>query len=219
MWQTIGELLPSAVGPIPIIAIVLMLGAPRARSNGPAFAAGWVVGLVVTSVIVLAISGGAGSSEGAVDDGVNWFQIVVGCLFLAMAARQWTQRPVPGEEPQMPPWMAAVESFRPARSFGLGLLLSGANPKNLACTASAAALIAQQDLSGAESAWAVAAFLVVASVTVVVPVVMYLLASERSKAPLQAIKDFMTAHNTAIMMAVLLLVGGKILGKGLAVLN
>jgi hypothetical protein len=40
MGQAIGDLLPSAVGvaisPVPIIAVILMLGTPRARSNGPA---------------------------------------------------------------------------------------------------------------------------------------------------------------------------------------
>ncbi len=46
MGQAIGDLLPAAIGvaisPVPIIAIILMLGTPKARSNGPAFAAGWV---------------------------------------------------------------------------------------------------------------------------------------------------------------------------------
>ena len=48
MGQAIGDLLPAAIGvaisPVPIIAIILMLGTPKARSNGPAFAAGWVLG-------------------------------------------------------------------------------------------------------------------------------------------------------------------------------
>jgi hypothetical protein len=42
--DVIGELLPSAcavaLSPIPIIAIVLVLGAPKARSAGSAFALG-----------------------------------------------------------------------------------------------------------------------------------------------------------------------------------
>jgi hypothetical protein len=46
MADAIGEVLPLAVGvalsPVPIIAVVFMLGTPRARTNGPAFIlAGW----------------------------------------------------------------------------------------------------------------------------------------------------------------------------------
>ena len=41
MGQAIGQVLPFAVGvglsPIPIVAILVMLDAPRARSNAPAF--------------------------------------------------------------------------------------------------------------------------------------------------------------------------------------
>jgi hypothetical protein len=48
MGQAISDILPMAVGvaisPVPIIAIVLMLGTPRARVNGATFAVGWLVG-------------------------------------------------------------------------------------------------------------------------------------------------------------------------------
>jgi len=38
-----------ALSPVPIIAVVLMLGTPRARVNGPAFVLGWVLGLTGSS--------------------------------------------------------------------------------------------------------------------------------------------------------------------------
>ena len=56
MCQAIGDLLPAAIGvamsPIPIIAVILMLSTPKAHSNGSAFAVGWVLGLVIVSIIV-----------------------------------------------------------------------------------------------------------------------------------------------------------------------
>jgi threonine/homoserine/homoserine lactone efflux protein len=56
--DAIGDLLPSALAvalsPIPIVAVVLVLGASHARTSGPAFALGWIAGLtVVSSVVVL----------------------------------------------------------------------------------------------------------------------------------------------------------------------
>ena len=57
LTQVIGQFLPSAVGvaisPIPIIAVVLMLGTPKARTDGPAFAAGWIVGMVAVVLVVV----------------------------------------------------------------------------------------------------------------------------------------------------------------------
>ena len=63
MIQVIGDLLPSALGvalsPVPIIAVILMLGTPKARATGSAFAVGWIAGLVIASTIVLVATSGA----------------------------------------------------------------------------------------------------------------------------------------------------------------
>jgi hypothetical protein len=56
MGEAMGQVLSFGVGvalsPVPIIAVVLMLGTPRARVNGPAFVVGWVVGLAAVGTIV-----------------------------------------------------------------------------------------------------------------------------------------------------------------------
>ena len=56
-----------AISPVPIIAVILMLGTPRARSNGPAFAVGWVLGLVIVSVIVVLVASGADDADSGTD--------------------------------------------------------------------------------------------------------------------------------------------------------
>jgi hypothetical protein len=66
--DALGQVLSFAVGvalsPVPIIGVVLMLGTPRARSNGAAFVLGWVAGLSVVGAIVLLVSSGADASTG-----------------------------------------------------------------------------------------------------------------------------------------------------------
>lgn len=219
--QAIGEVLPFAVGvalsPIPIIAVVVMLGTSRARSNGVAFALGWVIGLSAVAVVVRVVASGADSPGSAASDSVNWVSLAVGVLFVAMAARQWRGRPRKGEAATMPKWMSGVDTFTAGRSLVLGLALSAANPKNLALTAAAAASVAQSGLSADDSALALAVFVVLGSVTVVGLVLFYLVDSDRATAPLQSVKEFMAAHNAVIMMVILLLLGAKLIGNGLAV--
>ncbi len=220
LGSAIGDLLPYAVGvaisPVPIIAVILMLGTPKARSNGPAFAAGWVAGLVAVSVIVLAAASGASNPDSGSSTTVDWIKLVFGLLFVAMAARQWTQRPRAGVEPAVPKWMQAIDGFAPAKSLGFGLVLSAANPKNLALTVAAAGSIAQAGLSGGQEAVAVAVFVILGSLTVAGPVLFYLFASDKATKPLETIKDFMSAHNAVIMMVLLLVLGAKLLGAGIA---
>ena len=219
--NTIGDLLPSALAvalsPIPIVAVILVLGAPRARAAGPAFALGWIAGLLAVSVIVVLVVG-AGSDPDDSDPGLNWFKIAIGILFLVMAARQWRKRPGPGEQPEAPSWMATIETVTPGRAAVLGGALSGVNPKNLALTLTAAASIAEAGLDTTDTAIAVAAFVVLGSITVAGAVLFYLVDADRAARPLAAVREFMFENNAVIMMVVLLILGAKLLGDGLAVL-
>ena len=219
--DVIGDLLPSAfavaLSPIPIVAVVLVLGTPRARSSGPAFAIGWVAGLTAVSVVVIAVLG-TGSDPDHDDPGVSWLKLALGIMFLAMAAQQFAKRPKDGERPEMPKWMATIDSATPPKAALLGVALSGANPKNLALTLAAAASIAEAGLDGADVAIAVVVFVAIGSVTVAGAVLFYLLDARRAAGPLDALKGFMSANNAVIMTIVLLLIGAKLLGDGLAVI-
>lgn len=221
--QAIGNLLPAAIGvalsPIPIVAVILMLGTPRARSNGSAFAVGWLAGLIAVSIIVVFVVGGAKDPSSATATGVNWFQVVVGVVFFAMAAKQWRKRPTDGEEPEMPTWMSVVDTFEWPKALGLAVLLSAVNPKNLILTAAASMAIAQAGLDGGQSAAAIAVFVVVASSTVVGSVVLYLLAPRAAATKLQTVKDFFARNNAVIMMVLLIILGAKLLGEGFGALG
>lgn len=218
--QAIGGSLASAVGvalsPIPIIAVILMLGTPRARRNGVAFALAWIVGLAAVSAVVLVISHGAGTPQSDASNGVRWGTLAVGVLFVAMGLGQWRKRPKKGATPAMPKWMATIDRFGPPKAAAFGLLLSAANPKNLALTAAAAAAIAQEGLSTGDNVIAVAIFVAIGTLTVGGPVLLYLAAPSWAARPLGAIKEFMSEHNAVIMFVVLLVLGVKLIGQGIA---
>ena len=221
--EAIGGLLPSAVGvalsPIPIVAVVLMLGSQRARSDGLSFMVGWIIGLAAVSVIVLLVAGGSDDPDSTSADTTNWVQVGLGFLLLSMAARQWRKRPRHGEEPPMPKWMQMIDRFTPGRALVLGIGLSAANPKNLTLTLAAAASIAQAGLSATDDAIAIAVFVFLGSLTVIGPVLLYLVLGDRAAAPLASLKEFMTLHGAVIMMVILLIFGVKLIGDGWAGLS
>lgn len=221
MGEAVGGLLPSAVGvalsPVPIVAVILMLGTPRARSNGPAFAVGWIAALVVVSAVVLMLSSAADDPDSGASTAVGWIKISLGAVFLAMAARQWRARSQPGSEAELPGWMAAIDSFTAGRSLGLGALLAGVNPKNLALSFAAASTISLAGLSPGGDVVAVGLFVVIASLTVAGPVVLFLLAPATAGPWLSSLKDLLAANNTVIMMVVLLVLGAKLVGDGIRI--
>ena len=126
MRQAISEVLPYAVGvaisPIPIIAVILMLFSNRAKTNGPAFLVGWIIGLavVVGVVYALAEANDVATDSGA-SDGSSTVQVVLGVVLLVLALRNWRKRPAPGEEAAMPKWMATIDGFTPVKALGLGV--------------------------------------------------------------------------------------------------
>nr|WP_141014315.1 GAP family protein [Nocardioides sambongensis] len=116
----LGDVLPAAFGvaisPIPIIATVLMLLSQRARRTAPAFAAGWILGILAVLLVVLAIAGPDGVDTTSGSDVAYWIKLVLGALFLVLAINTWRKRPRPGQpvEPRSGwrPWTRSHPSSR-----------------------------------------------------------------------------------------------------------
>ena len=98
------------------------------------------------------IADSAGIASGTASTAAYVLKIILGVLLLLGAFRQWRGRPREDGKPKMPKWMESIDRFTWPKSLGLGALLSGVNPKNLALTAAAAALITESGLSSAQQA-------------------------------------------------------------------
>lgn len=221
MGEVIGEILPVALGvaisPVPIIAVILLLLAPRARAASLAFAAGWVLGvLAVVTAVALLVDPAAGDDDGAAPTWVSVLKIVLGAAAMVLGVLQWRGRPRAGQEPALPSWMAAIDTVTPGRALGLGLVLAAANPKNLTLGLSGGVAIGAGGLPAGETALAIAVFVVVGSSSVALPVVGYLVARERVQGTLDELRQWLTVHNAAVMSVLLLVIGTAILGKGVA---
>lgn len=220
MGAAIGQILPLAVGvalsPVPIIAVALMLMSQRARLNGPLFVIGWLVGLAVIGVVVLAVAGpGDASSHGKPATWVSVLKLVLGLLLLLLAVRQWRDRPRPGHEVEAPKWMGSIEHFTPGKAAGAGAVLSGANPKNLLLAVGAAAAIAQTGIGSGDQAIAYVVFALIATVGVATPVVMFFALGDRSQRILAGLRDWMGQHNAVIMAVICLIIGAKLIGDAI----
>jgi Sap, sulfolipid-1-addressing protein len=222
--QAIGQILPFAVAvavsPVPIIGVVLMLATPRARTNGPAFLLGWTAGLAILGTVVLVLASGAdASNHGQPADWVNILKLLLGALLLLVAARQWRSRTRGGEKAKLPKWMQKIDSFAASKALGMGALFATVNPKNGLMTIGAAAAIAQTGISAGAQAGTLAVYIVIATLGVAAPVVLYFALGSRSAAILEELKDWMAHNNAAIMAVLLLVIGAKLTGDGISGLS
>jgi hypothetical protein len=221
MGSVIGDFLGNAIGvaisPVPIIAVILMLFTAKATANSLGFLLGWISGLTVAGAVVLAL-GLEGSDGGEADSG-GWIKIVIGALFLLLGAKQWAGRPTGGSEPKMPTWMATIDQFNVAKSFGLAFLLAGVNPKNLGLTIAAVVKITGGGLSSGEEIATLAIFVAIASLTVAAPVFLNLVLGSKAEGSLTVMKDWLVANNNTVMTVLFVVLGAKVLGDGIAVIS
>lgn len=220
MGEAIGGILPLALGvalsPVPIIAVIVMLMAHNARTLSTGFLTGWVtanfllIGLLTALSSLLPADDGAGPST---TTGV--IMIVLGLILLYLAIQQWRNRPGPGEKAPEPAWMAAIDTFTFGKAFGMAIALGIVNPKNIILSIGAATTISTAGLTLGGDIVVVLVYLLVATCSVTIPVIAYLFASDRLRAPLERLRDWLTQENATIMFILFLLLGVSMLSNGL----
>lgn len=221
MGDVIGGFLPFAVGvaisPIPIAGVLLMLVSKRARTNGPMFLLGWLVGLAVVGVVVLLIPGlEAGGGEPSTATGI--VKGVLGILLLLLGIRAWRSHPTAGQEAKTPGWMARIDGMSGLAALGLGFLLSALNPKNLLLAVGGAATITASGLTTSQQYIALAVFVAIASLTILVPVVAYLIMGERGERVMTSAKDWLIQNNQTVMAVLLIVISFAMIGDAIGIL-
>lgn len=217
MLSALSEVLPFALGvaasAVAVIALILLLQGSRALKSGLSFTIGWLagVGFVCAAGVVfgLAVS----------DDPARWTQwlkTLLGVLLLVAAVRKWRQRVPSGQEPTPPAWMEGLQDSTSGKSALLGFLLGGINPKNLMLTLGAAATLGASTLATSELWMVGIAYVVVASLSLLVPMGIYVVMRAKADVMLANLGDWMKANSDAITIVVLVIFGVKLLLGGLA---
>ena len=130
-----------ALSPLPILAMLLVLGGRRPLLHGAAFWIAWTIGVAAPAIVFVVVA----ERSRAIDDeqaALAVAEIAVGVMFFAAALRvAFGRRPEPSASP--PRWLDALDRSGPLRAAALALLLSSGNPKNLALVLVAAVAIVQ----------------------------------------------------------------------------
>ncbi|MHA7986237.1 GAP family protein [Rathayibacter sp. CAU 1779] len=220
MGPVIGSTLPLAIGiaisPVPMIAAILLLLSPKAKSTGIGFLLGWVVGITVAVIVFTALSSILPASDpDATHPIVGVIDIVLGALLLLIGIRQWRSRPKLGEEPKLPAWMKAIDTMTAMRGFVLGILLSAVNPKNLLLAVSAGLAIGSSGIAVWQIVIVIVVFVLIAACSILIPVVAYLTASKQMSGPLETLRGWLTDNNATIMAVLMFVIGVVVIGKGI----
>ena len=211
--------LPMALGvalsPVPVAAVVTVLLSAR-PSNALNFLLGWVAGLVAIGALVFFIPG-LESSGGEPTRLAGWIRLTVGVALLVMAAVKWQRRKT--VDTAASPMLDKLDQLDPWGMTRLAFLLSGLNPKNLMFTFAGVSYIDASMAPPKQQALAFALYVAVASASIILPLVVHGLFSDRVGGALAAFKAWLVRNNAALMSATMLVLGAIVSMNGLFILQ
>jgi len=197
-------LLPLAVGmllsPLPIVAIVAIVLAPRGRTSAPVFTGTFT--LVAFAVVGLGAAGAARAAESTGPDARTVSLIlamVLGVGFTVFAIASWLSRPKDGKPATAPKWLAAIDGVTPLSAAGLGLGMAVMNTKNIPLELKAGAVIGEAHLPSLAAVGLCVAVAVAGSVLLIAPALVELSGGTRVRSALQTLKSQLITHNAAMM--------------------
>jgi hypothetical protein len=200
-----------AANPWGIMIAILLLDARRGHGVVWTYVVAWTGAI---SVVLAALLAGLGTVFGSGSDDSRtagaWILLAVGVVLVAFGLRRLLQRGqsdanAPEETPR---WLQAIESISYPAAFVLGIY-SATYPLVIA----AAGEIASVETS--EQIWLAVLFVVLGSSSVAGIAALGTFAPERSAAFLDRMRAWVTAHNRAVITAILLLLGVLLVARGL----
>jgi Sap, sulfolipid-1-addressing protein len=205
-----------ALSPLPILAILLYLGGNHARVSATAFWLAWLGGVAgATIVCVLAVE-----LSGVTDSRPVWLavaELLVGSAFLLLAGRiALTGGHAVAGGPQG--WVAALDRSGPFQAAGLALLLSCANPKNLALILGAAVLMVDATGGSRELTVSTGAFVVVASSGVSLPLAAHSVFPKRLEPRVATLRRALVRRGRVLAVVLGLGIGALFVTEGIRAL-
>ncbi|MET1052489.1 MAG: GAP family protein, partial [Mycetocola sp.] len=143
-------------------------------------------------------------------------RIAVGAALLVGAVVKWRARPRGADEPKLPGWMRSIDNASPVRAFRLGFLLTAANVKEIAFAAGVGFTIGGAFLPWGQIALSGALFVVLACLSVAIPVAAGLLGGERVQPVLSELRTWLVRNNAIVVAIVLLVLGAMLVGGGIS---
>ena len=211
MWGVlIGLGAAMALQPLPVLAVVFLLSVANGIRKATAFFLGEF--LVLLAICAGTIALHVGTSHEQASRPASFVSIAVG-VALVGAGIWWAGRARRSGEASEPGWMAKLDQMEPWPAFLLGLFL----PTYVIAVAAGAQVVGTHP-GTVEAVAAMLVFLLIGTSTVYTPILLALLAPERS-APLRArLRDWLAANWRGVGAVLLLVVGTALVVKGLVAL-
>jgi Sap, sulfolipid-1-addressing protein len=213
LLQAAGFALLAALSPTALLVAAVYLGSSRGRLTAAFYLTGAVIMSLATSVILIAVLRGAHLSRPADHQTRYGLRLGLGALFIAagliVAWRKRRQQESPASQEGFVARMVARPA--PRTAFFVGILVFAPGATFLA----ALQVIATARASLTLTVTAVVLVVVINVLLVWLPIVLHVIAPDRTTRYLTAFNGWLRLHSRAIIVWGLVVVGGILVGNGI----
>jgi hypothetical protein len=219
MGKAFADMLPYTLGlivsPFPVVAVIALLISANGRAKALLFEATWLIVSWVVLLALIILLGAIGSTGHAKPVWVSWIVLIIGVLLLLVAfiGIRRAARRKEDKDPEVPRWIAAMDTMTKPKIVGVAAMLVVANPVNLASLAGAAIAAAHEPLPIGRRLILAAAFVVIGSIGVLAPYATAL--SGGGEQRLHRMRGWLIQHNGALTLLLILVFAVLFLAKGL----
>jgi hypothetical protein len=199
--------------PVSVVTVIVMLSMPAGRRRALAFVCGWVVAIAGIGVLALLVFHGQDFStkHSTPSRAASAVEVLLGCLLLIAAVVAYRRRrpSVEAAGVSEPRWLERVE-----RTHWFMAVPVGAIMLSYALSLVAASEILKADVSRLDGSAAFAVFALTSVVTIAAPIVVALVAPERSEATLARWKAWLLVNSRSVVLVVLMVVSALVIVRG-----
>ncbi|MCA9996192.1 MAG: GAP family protein [Anaerolineales bacterium] len=205
------------IAPGSITLVILLLMSDHGWRNGVAFASGYIVMYSLIGAVMLLL-GGNWAANGPTEQSLttSFILLGLGIVLLAVSIRNWRKQPSVPQKEEPSRFAKLVDSITPLKAFGLAVIVSVVNVKNLTIFLSAVSVLLLSDLLLATQLTMLVPLVLLFCTSVITPVAIYLFFPDRASDYLNRIKDTISRYSRPLGITVTLILGCLFLYRGIS---
>src|SRR5262245_28192654 len=218
-WRVFLYGLVAATSPLALTSTLFVLRSGRPRINGLLYAGGFLFTQTLVLAIALAL-GAASVTHGDEHEGIEYgltlflgALLVFAAFYLRAHPRAHATKAGPNKATAV---LGRIKHLSPGQALGVGAALGIGGPKRITVTLLVAGAIAASGLPFGRSATIAIEYIVIGTVLVWLPVVLYVIAGKRAEDWIAAAQAWASAHEQTLTFYPALAVGLILIVDGMA---
>jgi hypothetical protein len=215
----LGEILLLGLGvmisPFSITLVIFLILQRRGVSTPAVFVAGRVAGVFIVLFSVLAFFHNLDFSPESTSSHVSAaVKVAIGALLLLFALLFALSKSDSEDRGWLRRRLGSMERLSLPAAAGLGFALSIISPRCLFLTLAAAATILHANMGATGDVLGLVLFIIIANLAVLAPLIIYITSPEKSSPILESMRGWLTRHQRALVLSILLVLGTYLVIRG-----